>query len=74
MAFYKVKKNLVFSKTGAVAIVDEIIELDPEYATEINEKLKDTFPDVDCVLEAVQEETEEVEEQAQKQRNKKAKE
>ena len=34
-------------------IVDDIIELDEDYAKEVNKKLKNAFPDVKNVLELV---------------------
>lgn len=85
MALYRATKNLFFEQLKKDVIVDDIIELDEDYAKEVNKKLKDTFPDVKEVLVLVDKndnlepteevvETEEVGEQAQKPRNKKAKE
>ncbi|HES3276614.1 hypothetical protein ACQ0P2_05135 [Streptococcus canis] len=53
MALYKATKNLVFQSLGKAVIVDEVIDLEPEYAEKVNEDLKLTFPDVDAVLVAV---------------------
>ncbi|KXT70000.1 hypothetical protein [Streptococcus cristatus] len=50
MTLYKATKNLVFTSLDQSAIVDEVIELDPEYAKKVNEDLKLTFPDVAAVL------------------------
>lgn len=53
MAFYKATKNLFFGKLNKDVIVDDIIELDEDYAKEVNKKLKNAFPDVKNVLELV---------------------
>ncbi|AER21678.1 TPA: hypothetical protein U1405_000016 [Streptococcus suis] len=50
MALYKATKNLVFQSLGKGVIVDEVIDLDPDYAEKVNNDLKLTFPDVDAVL------------------------
>lgn len=55
MALYKATKNLVFKKLGTSVIVDEIIELEEDYADEVNNDLKLAFPDVPAVLVAVDE-------------------
>lgn len=55
MTLYKAVKNLVFTSLGKSVIVDETIELEEEYAEKVNEDLKLTFPDVDAVLELVEE-------------------
>ncbi|MGT2896250.1 hypothetical protein Javan174_0043 [Streptococcus phage Javan174] len=53
MALYRATKNLVFSKLDKSVIVDETIELEPDYAEQVNKDLKLTFPDVPAVLVAV---------------------
>lgn len=50
MALYKATKNLVFQSLDKGVIVDETIELEDEYAEQVNKDLKLTFPDVDAVL------------------------
>ncbi|WP_317334164.1 hypothetical protein [Streptococcus orisratti] len=50
MALYKATKNLVFQSLGKGVIVDEIIDLEPDYAEKVNKDLKLTFPDVKAVL------------------------
>ncbi|VPW36949.1 Uncharacterised protein [Streptococcus pneumoniae] len=53
MALYKATKNLFFEELNMDVIVDDIIELDEDYAKEVNKKLKNAFPDVKNVLELV---------------------
>ncbi|CGF05834.1 TPA: hypothetical protein V0R15_002125 [Streptococcus pneumoniae] len=53
MAIYKATKNLFFEQLNMDVIVDDIIELDEDYAKEVNKKLKNAFPDVKNVLELV---------------------
>ena len=53
MALYKATKNLFFEQLNRDVIVDDIIELDEDYAEEVNKKLKNAFPDVKNVLELV---------------------
>lgn len=53
MALYKATKNLFFEQLNMDVIVDDIIELDENYAKEVNKKLKNTFPDAKNVLELV---------------------
>jgi hypothetical protein len=53
MALYRATKNLFFEQLKKDVIVDEIIELDEDYAKEVNKKLKNAFPDVKNVLELV---------------------
>lgn len=53
MALYKATKNLVFTSLEKSVIVDEVVDLAPEYAEKVNKDLKLTFPDVDAVLVAV---------------------
>lgn len=52
MALYKATKNLVFKSLDKSVIVDEVIDLDPDYAEKVNKDLKLTFPDVEAVLVA----------------------
>lgn len=53
MALYKATKNLFFEQLNMDVIVNDIIELDENYAKEVNKKLKNAFPDVKNVLELV---------------------
>ncbi|CGF71724.1 Uncharacterised protein [Streptococcus pneumoniae] len=53
MALYKATKNLFFEQLNMDVIVDDTIELDENYAKEVNKKLKNAFPDVKNVLELV---------------------
>ncbi len=53
MALYKATKNLFFEQLNMDVIVNDIIELDENYAKEVNKKLKNTFTDVKNVLELV---------------------
>lgn len=53
MALYKATKNLFFEQFNMDVIVGDIIELDEDYAKEVNKKLKNAFPDVKNVLELV---------------------
>lgn len=53
MALYKATKNLFFEQLNMDVIVYDIIELDEDYAKEVNKKLKNAFPDVKNVLELV---------------------
>lgn len=50
MALYKATKNLVFKSLDKGVIVDEVIDLEPDYAEKVNRDLKLTFPDVEAVL------------------------
>lgn len=59
MALYKATKNLVFQKLDKAVIVDEVIELETDYAEKVNKDLKLTFPDVAAVLVSVDEAVEE---------------
>lgn len=53
MAFYRATKNLLFENLNKGVIVGDIIELEEDYAKEVNKKLKNAFPDVKNVLELV---------------------
>ena len=53
MALYRATKNLFFEQLNKDVIVDDIIELDEDYAKEVDKKLKNAFPDVKNVLELV---------------------
>ena len=53
MALYKATKNLFFGELNKDVIVGDIVELDEDYAKEVNKKLKNAFPDVENVLELV---------------------
>ncbi|HFZ6679545.1 TPA: hypothetical protein ACGPSD_001245 [Streptococcus agalactiae] len=59
MALYKATKNLVFKSLGKGVIVDEVIDLEPDYAEKVNKDLKLIFPDVAAVLVSVDEAVEE---------------
>ncbi|WP_070043613.1 hypothetical protein [Streptococcus agalactiae] len=59
MALYKATKNLVFQNLDKAVIVDEVIELETDYAEKVNKDLKLTFPDVAAVLVSVDEAVEE---------------
>lgn len=59
MALYKATKNLVFQNLDKAVIVDEVIELETDYAEKVNKDLKLTFPDVAAVLVLVDETVEE---------------
>lgn len=73
MALYKATKNLVFTSLDKSVIVDEVVDLDPEYAQQVNKDLKLTFPDVDAVLVPVDTtESVEVEQSKKTTRKKKA--
>lgn len=71
MALFRATKNLVFQSLDKAVIVDEVVELDPEYAKEVNNNLKLTFPDVPAVLVLVEDENQ-VEEPKKATRKKKA--
>ncbi|HFU4112475.1 TPA: hypothetical protein ACGO7U_001314 [Streptococcus suis] len=71
MAMFRATKNLVFQSLDKAVIVDEVVELDPEYAKEVNNNLKLTFPDVPAVLVLVEDENQ-VEEPKKATRKKKA--
>lgn len=53
MALYLATKNLLFENLNKGVIVGDIIELEEDYAKEVNKKLKNAFPDVKNVLELV---------------------
>lgn len=53
MALYRATKNLLFENLNKGVIVGDIIELDEDYAKEVNKKLKNAFLDVKNVLELV---------------------
>ena len=50
MALYKSTKNLFFKSLNKDVIVDEVIDLEPDYAEKVNKDLKLTFTDVEAVL------------------------
>lgn len=54
MAKYKAIKNLILKTPGIYAKEGEFVELEPNYAVQVNKDLKQTFPDVDAVLELVE--------------------
>ncbi len=53
MALYRATKNILFENLNKGVIVGDIIELEEDYAKEVNKKLKNAFPDVKNVLELV---------------------
>ncbi|HFI0618773.1 TPA: hypothetical protein ACGO1W_000411 [Streptococcus suis] len=55
MAKYKAIKNLTLPTPGIYVQEGNIVELEPDYAEQVNKDLKLTFPDVDAVLELVEE-------------------
>lgn len=74
MALYKATKNLIFASLDQSVIVDETIELEDEYAEQVNKDLKLTFPDVDAVLVPVStDETIELEDEKPKKATRKKK-
>ena len=54
MAKYKAIKNLILKTPGIYATEGEFVELEHNYADQVNKDLKQTFPDVDAVLELVE--------------------
>ena len=54
MAKYKAIKNLILKTPGIYAKEGEFVELEPNYADQVNKDLKQTFPDVATVLELVE--------------------
>lgn len=54
MAKYKAIKNLILKTPGVYAKEGEFVELEPNYADQVNKDLKQTFPDVNAVLELVE--------------------
>lgn len=50
MTLYKATKNLFFTSLSKGVIVGETIDLEDDYAKQVNKDLKLTFPDVDAVL------------------------
>ena len=57
MAKYKAAKNLFFKSLNKSVIVDEVVELEEEYADHVNADLAKAFPDVEKVLVPLEEET-----------------
>ena len=54
MAKYKAIKNLILKTPGIYVTEGEFVELEPNYADQVNKDPKQTFPDVDAVLELVE--------------------
>lgn len=54
MAKYKAIKNLILKTPGIYVAEGEFVELEPNYAYQVNKDLKQTFPDVAAVLELVE--------------------
>lgn len=50
MTLYKATKNIFFTSLNKSVIVDEIIDLEKEYAEAVNADLKPVFPDVAAAL------------------------
>ena len=55
MANYKATKNLTLKTPDIYVAEGGVVELEPAYAEQVNKDLKLTFPDVDAVLELVEE-------------------
>lgn len=75
MPQYKATKNLFFKSLNKDVIVGEVIELEKDYADNVNADLAKAFPDTKAVLvplepEEVVEEPEEVEEKPKRTRKK----
>lgn len=75
MPLYKATKNIIFKSLDKSVIVDEVIELDKDYADNVNADLAKVFPYTKAVLvplepEEVVEEPEEVEEKPKRTRKK----
>lgn len=68
MPLYKATKNLIFKSLDKSVIVDEVIELDKDYADNVNADLAKAFPDTKAVLVPL--ESEEVEEKPKRTRKK----
>lgn len=68
MPLYKATKNLIFKSLDKSVIVDEVIELDKDYADNVNADLVKAFPDTKAVLVPL--ESEEVEEKPKRTRKK----
>ncbi|WP_449454607.1 hypothetical protein [Streptococcus suis] len=51
---YKATENLTLKTPGIYVAEGEVVELEPAYAEQVNKDLKSTFPDVDAVLELVE--------------------
>ncbi|MCO4510862.1 hypothetical protein Si110_00237 [Streptococcus infantarius subsp. infantarius] len=58
MAKYKAAKNLFFKSLNKSVLVDDVVELEKEYADHVNADLAKAFPDVEKVLEPLEEEPE----------------
>lgn len=56
MPQYKATKNLFFKSLNKDVIVDEVIELEKDYADNVNADLASAFPDVQAVLVPLDEE------------------
>ena len=56
MPLYKATKNLIFKSLDKSVIVDEVIELDKDYAEQVNADLAKVFPDKQAVLVPLEEE------------------
>ncbi|HGR4144192.1 TPA: hypothetical protein ACL4ZE_000455 [Streptococcus pneumoniae] len=54
MAKYKAIKNLILKTPGIYVTEGEFVDLELNYADQVNKDLKQTFPDVDAVLELVE--------------------
>ncbi|HFI0592962.1 TPA: hypothetical protein ACGO2M_000765 [Streptococcus suis] len=52
---YKATKNLTLKTLGIYVAEGEVVELELAYAEQVNKDLKSTFPNVDAVLELVEE-------------------
>lgn len=68
MPLYKATKNIIFKSLDKSVIVDEVIELDKDYADNVNADLAKAFPYTKAVLVPL--EPEEVEEKPKRTRKK----
>lgn len=58
MPQYRATKNLFFKSLNKSVLVDDVVELEKEYADHVNADLAKAFPDVEKVLEPLEEEPE----------------
>lgn len=58
MPQYRATKNLFFKSLNKSVLVDDVVEFEKEYADHVNADLAKAFPDVEKVLEPLEEEPE----------------
>lgn len=73
MPQYRATKNLFFKSLNKSVLVDDVVELEKEYADHVNADLAKAFPDVKKVLVPLEEEPESVPEEETPAEPKKAK-